>query len=167
MKFEFLLPGLALVVASATAHADIFKCVDDLGSVTYTNTKSGKNCTALPSDLPVSSVPSSSAPARKSATAATKTPSSFPKVDGDTQRTRDNDRRKILENELAAEQKAFELAKKDLDDVESSPETFRLKGGGIGRNVAAYEEKVKPLQDKAALHERNIEALKKEIGNLR
>ena len=58
-------------------------------------------------------------------------------------------------------------AKKELGDAESAPETFRLKGGGTGRNVAAYEEKVKPLQDKAALHERNIEALKKEIGNLR
>jgi hypothetical protein len=162
MEFQNILPAIALSLAIGAAHADVFKCVDEDGSVTYTNAKSGKNCKALSSDLPVSSVPSN-APAKK----ATPTPGSFPKVDGDTQRTRDNDRRKILENELAAEQKALEAAKKELGDAESAPETFRLKGGGTGRNVAAYEEKVKPLQDKAALHERNIEALKKEIGNLR
>lgn len=80
---------------------------------------------------------------------------------------RDNDRRKILEEELANEQKSLEQARKELADAESDPETFRRKGGGTGRNVAAYEEKVKPLQDKVSLHERNIEALKKEIGNLR
>lgn len=167
MKPKYILPTTALLLTCGMANAEIFKCVDDVGNVTYTNAKAGKNCKALPSDLPVSSVPSSSAPVKKATTAATKTPASFPKVDGDTQRSRDNDRRKILENELAAEQKALDLAKKELDAAESSPETFRLKGGGIGRNVAAYEEKVKPLQDKASLHERNIEALKKEIGNLR
>lgn len=162
MKLKYFLPAVALVLATGAAHADVFKCVDEVGSVTYTNAKSGKNCKALSSDLPVSSVPSG-APARRAAPP----PGNFPKVDGDTQRARDNDRRKILENELAAEQKALEQARKELGDAESSPETFRLKGGGIGRNVAAYEEKVKPLQDKTALHERNIEALKKEIANLR
>lgn len=162
MKFQYILPAIALLLGAGMVHADVFKCVDEDGSVTYTNAKSGKNCKALSSDLPVSSVPSN-APAKR----ATPTPGNFPKVNGDTQRARDNDRRKILENELAAEQKSLEQAKKELGDAESSPETFRLKGGGTGRNVAAYEEKVKPLQDKAALHERNIEALRKEIGNLR
>ena len=163
MKFQNILPAIVLLLATGMAHADVFKCVDDDGSVTYTNARSGKHCKALASDLPVSSVPSN-APVKR---AATPTPGSFPKVDGDTQRARDGDRRKILENELAAEQKSLEQAKKELGDAESSPETFRLKGGGTGRNVAAYEEKVKPLQDKTALHERNIEALRKEIGNLR
>jgi len=162
MKFQYILPVTAVLLASGMAHADVFKCVDDDGSVTYTNARSGKNCKALSSDLPVSSVPSNAQTRR-----AAPTPGNFPKVDGDTQRARDNDRRKILENELAAEQKALEQARKELGEAESSPETFRLKGGGTGRNVVAYEEKVKPLQDKAALHERNVEALKKEIGNLR
>lgn len=162
MKFHDILPAIALLLATGLAHADVFKCVDEDGSVTYTNAKAGKNCKALATDLPVSSVPSN-APAKK----AVHTPASFPRVDGDTQRSRDNDRRKILESELATEQKALDQARKELGDAESSPETFRLKGGGTGRNVAAYDEKVKPLQDRAALHERNIEALKKEIGNLR
>lgn len=162
MKFQYIFPAMALLLASAAVHADVFKCVDEDGSVTYTNAKSGKGCKALSSDLPVSSVPSN-APSRR----ATPTPGSFPKVDGDTQRARDTDRRKILEQELASEQKSLEDARKELGDAESDPDTFRKKGGGTGRNVAAFEERVKPLQDKVALHERNIEALRKEIGNLR
>lgn len=151
---------MVCALGTGAVWADVFKCVDDEGRVTYTNAKAGKGCTALSQDLPVSSVPSAS-PQKKPA------PGAFPKVDGETQRARDNDRRKILEDELAAEQKSLDQAKKELADAESDPETFRRKGGGTGRNVAAYEEKVKPLQDKVSLHERNIEALKKEIGNLR
>ncbi len=162
MRFLQIAALTVAVLGGGAVRADVFKCVDDEGRVTYTNTKGGKGCTALSQDLPVSSVPSAS-PQKKPAP----TPGAFPKVDGDTQRARDNDRRKILEEELANEQKSLEQARKELADAESDPETFRRKGGGTGRNVAAYEEKVKPLQDKVSLHERNIEALKKEIGNLR
>lgn len=160
MKSHFTLAVLCLI-ATGTARAEVYKCTDEEGRVTYTNAKSGKGCTVLSQDLPVSSVPG----------AATKkpapTPGTFPKVDGDTQRARDNDRRKILEDELAAELKLLEQAKKELTDAEAEPGTFRRPGGGTGRNVAAYDEKVKPLQDKVSLHERNVEALRKEIGNLR
>ena len=162
MKFQYFIPALSMLLATGAAHADIFKCIDEYGRTTYTNAKTDKACKALPNDLPVSSVPSS-APAKKAAP----TPASFPRVDGDTQRARDSDRRRILEQELATEQKSLDQAKKDLGEAEADPETFRTKSGGIGRNVAAYDAKVKPLQDKVGLHERNIEALKKEIGNLR
>jgi len=162
MKLQYLPSALAFLLATGAAYADIFKCVDDYGRTTYTNAKSEKGCKALPNDLPVSSVPSS-VPAKR----AIATPGSFPRVDGDTQRARDSDRRTILEQELATEQRSLNEAKKDLSQAEADPETFRTKSGGIGRNVAAYDAKVKPLQDKVGLHERNIEALKKEISNLR
>jgi hypothetical protein len=35
------------------------------------------------------------------------------------------------------------------------------------RNVPKYEAKVKALEDEVQLHERNVEALKKELGNLK
>lgn len=162
MRFLLIVASMAGVLAAGGAGADVFKCIDEDGRVTYTNAKAGKGCIALSQDLPVSSVPSST-PQKKAAP----TPGTFPKVDGETQRARDSDRRKILEDELAAEQRSLEQAKKELGEAESDPETFRRKGGGTGRNVAAYDEKVKPLQDKVSLHERNIEALKKEISNLR
>lgn len=162
MKLLYFVAALSMLLATGAAHAEIFKCIGEDGRTTYTNAKTDKGCKALPSDLPVSSVPSN-APAKKAAP----TPANFPKVDGDTQRARDSDRRRILEQELATEQKSLDQATKDLGEAEADPETFRTKSGGIGRNVAAYDAKVKPLQDKVGLHERNIEALKKEIGNLR
>ena len=92
--------------------------------------------------------------------ANTPSPSGFPKVDGDTQKARDNDRRKILEQELATEQKSLDQAKKELAEQEA----IRT---GDERNYQRVLERLQPHKDKVALHERNIEALKKEIGNLR
>jgi hypothetical protein len=91
---------------------------------------------------------------------AAPSPSGFPKVDGDTQKARDNDRRKILEQELASEQKSLEQAKKELAEQEA----IRT---GDERNYQRVLDRLQPYKDKVALHERNIEALKKEIGNLK
>jgi hypothetical protein len=136
------------------ARADVFKCVDEDGHVTYTNTKPSPKakCTTLSRDQRVSTVPGRAA--------STPSPANFPKVDGDTQKARDNDRRKILEQELATEQKSLEQAKKDL----SEQEAIRT---GDERNYQRVLDRLQPYKDKVALHERNIEALKKEIGNLR
>ena len=92
--------------------------------------------------------------------AGTPSPAGFPKVDGDTQKARDNDRRKILEQELATEQKNLDQAKKELAEQEA----VRT---GDERNYQRVIERLQPFKDKVALHERNIEALKKEIGNLK
>jgi predicted RNase H-like nuclease (RuvC/YqgF family) len=88
----------------------------------------------------------------------------FPKVDGETQKSRDATRRKILQDELDTEQKLLEEARNNLD--EASPEVFKGKDGKTYRNVASYEEKVKPLQEQVDLHTRNIEALKTEMSKL-
>lgn len=147
--FVWALVGLAL-----PAWADVYKCVDDDGHVTYTNTKPSAKakCAALSRDQRVSTVPGR----------ATNTPSppGFPKVDGDTQRARDSDRRKILEQELATEQKNLDQAKKELAEQEA----IRT---GNERNYQRVLDRLQPFKDKVALHERNLEALKKEIGNLR
>ena len=152
MKNLILLTGFYLV--PSLALADVYKCVDDDGHVTYTNTKPSAKakCTALSRDQRVSTVPgrASNAPS----------PSGFPKVDGDTQKARDNDRRKILDQELATEQKMLDEAKKALAEQEA----VRT---GDERNYQRVLDRLQPYQDKVALHERNIEALKKEIGNLR
>ena len=50
-----LLTGLA-----APAYADIYKCTDGDGRVTYTNDRTlGRNCVRLQGDQPVSSIPAS------------------------------------------------------------------------------------------------------------
>lgn len=145
----------ALLATAPMAWADVYKCLDDEGHVTYTNTKPSPKakCTAISRDQRVSTVPGRAAP-------ATPSPAGFPKVDGATQKARDNDRRRILEQELTTEQRNLDHAKKDLADQEA----IRT---GDERNYQRVLERLQPFKDKVALHERNIEALKKEIGNLK
>jgi hypothetical protein len=89
-----------------TCHADIYKCTDAAGHVTYTNQKStDKGCVLLSKDQPVSTVPGARPAARQP------TPAGFPRVDEDTQKRRDTDRRKILEQELVSEENSLEQAK--------------------------------------------------------
>lgn len=152
----YLLTGL-LALAPALAHADIFKCADKDGHITYSNVQS-KGCSRLNLD-PISTVPANKAAPK------TPTPSTFPKVEENAQKARDNDRRKILEQELAAEKKSLEDAKKRLTEAEIALPEERIQHGGI--NQAKVQERTQPLRDQVQLHERNIEALQKEMSNLR
>jgi hypothetical protein len=143
----------ALCVCPLLAQAEIYKAVDADGHVTYSSTpiKGGKklNLEPLPTMKPM-------APAS----------ASFPKVDGETQRGRDDTRRKILQDELDTEQKLLEVARQNLNEAESNPEVFTGQDGKTYRNVAKYDEKVKPLQEQVDLHKKNIEALKTELSKL-
>ncbi|MDX9737951.1 MAG: DUF4124 domain-containing protein, partial [Azonexus sp.] len=80
------------------------------------------------------------------------TPASFPRVQDDTQKARDSDRRHILEQELSGEQKRLDQAKKDLADQEAR---------------RATPEQLGPYRDRITQHERNLQAIQKELGNLR
>lgn len=91
--------------------------------------------------------------------------SEFPRVNEETQRSRDNTRRKILEDELAAEQKQLEEAKQKLQIAQDTPQVYRGKDGKTYRNVVQYEENVKAAQDEVSLHEKNIQALDTELSH--
>lgn len=103
------------------------------------------------------------------------TPADFPRVDSGTQRARDDTRRTILQEELAAEQKALDQARKDFAEGEANPETFKTTVPGKNgkpqtvtrRDVAGYDEKMKKLQEAVDLHEKNIQMLQKELSNVR
>jgi chromosome segregation ATPase len=71
-----------------------------------------------------------------------------------------------LEQKLADAGKQLEQARQALKDGENAPETFRNARGGISRNVAAYEEKIKKLQESVAQHERAVEALRQQLSGL-
>ena len=146
MKNVFLVLPLLLPFA-ATANT-LYKCTDESGVTLYTNQKTAqKNCTVLSyQPLP----PAPAAAGTKPRASATPTPADFPRVSGSEQKSRDGDRRAILDKELANESQNLEKAKKTLFDAGAQP-----------------PDKLQPLRDTVALHERNIEALKKELGNLR
>ena len=142
----FLLAIALLLPLTATAST-LYKCTDDSGVVLYTNQKtSKKDCIVLSQQSPPP--PASSAIRQRSATAPT--PGDFPRVSGTEQKARDSDRRAILDKELSNELQNLEKARKALFDAGSQP-----------------PERLQPLRDTAALHERNVDSLKKELGNLR
>lgn len=151
---------LAAVLCVSPAWADIYKCTDEAGHITYTNTKaSGRGCSLLARDQPVSSVPGPSRPAAAPQSGAQGAGVGFPKVDVGTQKARDSDRRRILDEELANEQRALDAARREL----AGQESIRTDE----RNYQKALDRLQPYKDKLQIHERNIEALRKEIANLR
>lgn len=139
-----------LMLAGAYAWADIYKKVDEDGRVTYSNVPS-KGAQKLNLE-PLNTVPASKPKSQS--------PDNFPRVDSDTQKERDYKRRQILENELAQEMTQLEDAKKALAEGES----VRLGGE---RNYQKYLDRVQPLKDAVAEHEKNIDALRQEIAGFR
>jgi len=124
---------------SAFAQSVTYRCVDTHGRSTYTNVReemTGKKCTVVSREVSV--VPAQQ-PSR----------SSDAKVDGGTQRARDETRRKILQEELDAAQKRLAEARQKL----SQP-------GGSPANATSYRDEIER-------QEQNIASLKREIGNLR
>lgn len=154
MKLGYLLAVISL--CPVLAQAEIYKAVDADGHVTYSSTpiKGGKKIILEP-------LPTMVPPAR------TTTPEGFPKVDGATQKGRDETRRKILQDELNAEERLLDEARQNLKEGEAKPEVYRGQDGRTYRNVAKYDEKIKALQEQVDLHSRNIEALQVELSKLK
>jgi hypothetical protein len=162
-----IVPALAMTLAlSSQAIAEIYKHVDADGRVTYSNIKS-KGSTRLELDPDANTISNDRARASSgTANRRTPTPSSFPRVDKDTQNQRDDKRKEILQNELAAEKSALEQAKRAYAEGESNPETYKGANGKTFRNVPKFEEKMKPLQADVDNHQKNIELLQKELDSL-
>jgi phage shock protein A len=81
-------------------------------------------------------------------------------VDGDTQRSRDAERRRILEQELANEQKLLDEARKELAEQESQ----RL---GSERNYQRMLDRLEPYKKRVKLHEDNVANLRRELASAR
>ncbi len=126
--FQVAATALVLFYASAS-YGEIYKHVDSQGRVTYSNVPI-KGATKLNLE------PLTTVPAPRARTNAP-TPAGFPKVDNETQKKRDDTRRKILEEELSAEEKLLADATKGQS------------------------------REEIELHEKNISALKKELANLK
>ncbi|MDE2439822.1 MAG: DUF4124 domain-containing protein [Betaproteobacteria bacterium] len=140
---------VALMPLTVSAQA-IYKCVDANGSTTYASSRLDKNCKVISSG-PENTLPAPKA--RSGGAASNPSPAGFPRVGEDVQKARDGDRRLILEQELAGEQRNLEQAKKELAEQEAT------RGGPSDRTA--------PYRDRVSQHERNIQAIQKELGNLK
>lgn len=151
--FAVLLAWLATPAVAQT----IYKCTDASGGTLISNTRVDKNCKAVVSG-PDSSLPAPKA--RPSGAAANPTPAGFPRVQDDAQKSRDTDRRRILEQELAGEQRNLEQARKELAEQEAIRTIDE-------RNSPRTIDRLQPYKDRVGQHERNIEAIQKELANLK
>jgi hypothetical protein len=153
------LPGLG---GWALAQNEVYLCVDAAGHREYKNTGPTKGCQRV--DLPgitmVPAPPARPAAAQTVAKASPATPPGFPKVDAATQRGRDSDRRQILQDEMRIEEEKLAGLKKEFGNGE--PERR-----GDERNYAKYLERVAAMQEDISRTEKNVEALKREITNLK
>ncbi len=148
---------LALLLAGP-AHAvrQICKYVDGEGRVTFADVPQ-KNARKLMCFDPMPER-TPKPPPKPAAGKAGADEAGFPRVDGETQKRRDTDRRRILEQELADEQKLLDQARAALGDGESvrySNETGDDK----------LRERIRPLREALATHEKNIEAIRRELAN--
>lgn len=163
MHVRRLAAFLALALLQPVAWAETCKYLDGDGRVIYSNTPNSPpkgstkvKCFEDPVSKPApgSTANSDARPANSDAKAK------LPKVSESTQKTRDDERRRILEQELADETGRLAQAKTDL----AAQESIR---NGNERNYERFLERVKPYRDAVGTHEHNIEAIKREIANLK
>lgn len=125
------------------------------GAMYKCNTAFGPAYFNVPEAAPVEK----SAPRRPgNSTASTPPPANLPRVDAATQKGRDELRRKVLQDELAAEEKLLGDARAAY--ASGAPPPLPEERGLPQR----YAERIARLRQSVQLHERNIEALRKELA---
>ena len=152
--------AFGVLFVCGTAHAqqattEIWRCIDVDGRRHYTNAKketAGMKCELVTSQINVA--PPLSQPK------AGRTSPGFPRETPQQSVSARERQREILEGELAAERESLNQAKQALE----AQEAVR---SGDERNYARVQERLQPFKDAIQNHEKNIQALQRELGNLK
>jgi len=155
-----LMSAIAAVPAAAQQPDAIWVCVDDKGHKTFQNLGTGRGCRRI--DGLIATIPGTSTSAAPAASnlgpdSRGVSPANFPRVDRDTQRVRDSDRRRILEEELRGEQDRLARLKGDFNNGSPRP----LSEEAVGSPV--YRERVQHLLEDIERSEGYIASLKREL----
>ena len=160
---------LALSAGSAWSQTQnvVYRCTDDTGRAQYTNVKAdtaGRQCQVVQEEvsvLPSALLKPPLTQANERPTTSAAVASGAPmRVDKETQKGRDNSRRKILEDELLQEQQLLAHAKNALTQQEGVRTADE-------KNFQRVLDRLKPYQEVVDRHARNIEALNKELTTAR
>ena len=164
MKLVRALIFVTLGASPAFAGAqstEIYKCVDSTGRPLYTSDKrdtAGKKCALVSRESNV--VPGQKPNTGKPTAGASSELGRFPRETPSQAATAKGRQREILEKELSSEQMALAKAKQNLAEQAA----VRM---GNEANYARVEERLRPFKDNVETHEKNIEALRRELSNLR
>src|SRR3989441_6317735 len=159
MHRPWALGWMVIGVLAAPAHAqvtEIYKCLDPAGRPLYTSDKrdtAGKKCELVSREINV--VPAQQIPVQRPSAAR----SGFPRESASDRANAKERQREILEKELTTEQQLLAKAQQDLTEQESAR-------SGDERNYARVLERLQPYKDSLAGHQKNGEALRRELGNL-
>ena len=158
MKTRLLLLSFsALTVLPLAASAEVWLCKRG-NTEEYTNVGDTKTCKKM--DLPgISTVPAVKTAPRASSASTNLRPADFPKPDADTQRGRDDDRRKIFESELKEQEQKLAQQQKEFNNGQPERRTDE-------RNYAKYQERVTQMRDAIARTEANIASIKRELSRV-
>ncbi|MBK8322204.1 MAG: DUF4124 domain-containing protein [Betaproteobacteria bacterium] len=207
MRAVWIAAALGILSPLAIAQTQIWKHVDESGRVTYSN-RPIKGAVLMELD-PISTIPplapratpgapastlSASAvldkPAAKAPSVATVTPRTLPlpstanatvaSIDPNTQRGRDDTRRRILEEELRQEERTLMEARDRLRDEQQNPtliaavrvaqqaqEPTPAQQAEMRAAIERASGRIRGLQASVSEHEKNVEALRKELGALK
>lgn len=148
---------LISAVLALPAAADIYKHVDESGNVTFTNQpmKGAQRILVEPGFKPQPRAGTSSG---RSSAAHNPSPAHFPRVDAQTQRERDSNRRLILQEEMANEQQRLTDVRKQLQEADAT------RSADEKANPARYLERLGRLREAVQLHEKNLAALQAELS---
>ena len=191
-----LIAGVALAASfAAAAQTTIYKHVDESGRITYTN-KPMKGAVAMELD-PITIIPGTPVPVVQRAAAAkpetqsdirpaTLTVPMKPQVQAlaaiepQVQKRRDEDRRRILEQELVREEESLQAVRASLTQEQTNPtlvaavraaqqaaDPTPAQMAEMRANIDKASGRIRGLQATVAEHEKNIEALKKELGAIK
>jgi uncharacterized protein DUF4124 len=153
MGLRLLIFGIFVAASGPVAsqpRSEIYKCVDASGKASYTNDAretAGRKCQLVTTQINV-------APPQKAR------PNGFPRESAADRANAKGKQREILEQELASEETNLAKAKEDLAEQESVR-------NGDERNYARVLERLQPFKDRVETHEKNVEALKRELANQR
>ena len=138
--------------AHGQPRTEIYKCVDASGRASYTNDSretDGRKCQLVTTQI---NVAPPQAP-RQSRGA------SFPRESAADRASAKGRQRDILQQELAAEEADLAKAKQALAEQEDVRQ-------GDERNYARVLERLQPYKDRVETHEKNVEALRRELANV-
>ena len=133
----------------AAVTGTLYKCMTASGDPSYFN---------VPGAPEAEPAPASRAAPRASATPP---PAGFPKVDAGTQKGRDDVRRKVLSDELSTEEKLLVEARTAYAD--GAPPALPEEKS----DVEKYRDRIARLRQAVGMHEKNVEALKKELASVK
>lgn len=156
---------MAALLAAGPARAqmtEIFKCKSADGRWTYTNDRAEaerQKCEVVTRQVNVAPAPKPTPAPPPAGSTRSARPGEFPKETPSERMSARERQKDILEKELANEQAALSKAKEEL----AAQEAVR---SGDERNYARVLERLQPYKDSVETHEKNIEALRRELNNL-